>query len=610
MRCPWAIYNERKGTKMLVSVEKISKAYADRIILDEVSLYVNPRDRIGIIGVNGNGKSTLLKIIANAEEPDSGSISKDPNARIEYLPQNPQINPEYTVLEQVFDQLSPQARELQDYEAKSILTQLGITNFAQPMGQLSGGQRKRVALASALVHDSDMLMLDEPTNHLDNDMVEWLEGWLRQYRGAVLMITHDRYFLERVVSSIIEVERGALHSYPGSYSQYLHLKAQKEEMEQASERKRQSILRREYQWVLQGPKARGTKSRDRLERYEELKNQETVQQKQALNIGTLASRLGRKTITMTNVSKSFDGQCVLDNFSLQLHHGDRIGIVGKNGSGKSTLLNLIHGRLQPDNGEIEYGETVQIGYFSQETPVMNPQVRVIDYIKEFGDRIETTDGTLSATQFLEMFLFPKESQWTSIAKLSGGEKRRLFLMSILIGAPNILLLDEPTNDLDIQTLTILEDYLETYPGIVLTVSHDRYFLDKVVHTTLEVGENGVVTAYIGSYDDYLSKRPQRISTPTKMKKDLPKEPKAQHTSTKKARFSFKEQREYSTIDQDIADLEKKLQEIQVQQAENVSDYVLLQQLHEEQSVLESQLEEKMERWVYLTELAEEIEKQS
>lgn len=590
---------------MLLSAETITKIYGTRAVLDGVSLYLEPGEKLGVIGVNGAGKSTLLRILAGEEEPDSGTVSRDPNVRLNYLPQLPAFDATNTVLEQVFAGLDPAARELAAYEAKTILTKLGITAFDQRVGELSGGQRKRVALCSALVHPCDVLIMDEPTNHLDAGMVAWLEGCLRQYRGALVMVTHDRYFLERVVGRMAEVEGGRLAIYEGGYDKYLERKAQREEMVQASERKRQSILRRELQWVLQGPTARGTKSRERLERYETLKAQTGPEERAGLELNAVASRLGKKTIELSQVSKSFEGRCVLRAFSLLLLRDDRIGVVGRNGSGKSTLLNLIAGRLAPDSGEVTVGETVRIGYFCQETPILDPSVRVIDYVKEIGDSIETTEGRVTASQLLEQFLFPRDVQWAPIGKLSGGEKRRLFLLSILAAAPNVLLLDEPTNDLDIQTLTILEDYLETFPGAVVAVSHDRYFLDKTARRVFEVGEDGAVAEYAGNYTDYLSQRKTEERPPKN-----PAEKKTEKPSgPKKLKFSYKEQREFETIDSDIAALEGEIAAVKSEQEEKASDYVALQDLQTRQAALEGALDEKMERWVYLNDLAEQIGRQ-
>ena len=590
---------------MLLSAEQISKTYGTRKVLDRVSLYLEAGQKLGVIGVNGTGKSTLLRILAGAEEPDEGRVSRDPNVRLNYLPQLPAFDEKNTVLEQVFAGVSPEARALAEYEAKTILTRLGVPLFEQRVGVLSGGQRKRVALCSALACPCDVLILDEPTNHLDSGMVAWLEDELRQFKGALVMVTHDRYFLERVVGRMAEVEGGALAFYEGNYDKYLEQKALREEMAQASERKRQAILRREYQWVMQGPTARGTKSRERLERYEALKSQSGPEERTALELSAVSSRLGKKTVELHGVSKSFAGRTVLRDFDLMLLREDRIGVVGRNGSGKSTLLNLIAGRLMPDSGEVATGKTVRMGYFSQENSPMDPEMRVIDFVKEIGNSIETAEGRVTASQLLEQFLFPADEQWAPIGKLSGGERRRLFLLSILAAAPNVLLLDEPTNDLDIQTLTILEDYLETFPGAVIAVSHDRYFLDKTVRRIFEVGESGAVTEYVGNYTDYLDarkaeeKREKTVSAPAEKRRERP-------SGSKKLKFSYKEQREYENIDGEIAALEEQLAQIRTEQEAKASDYVALQALQSRESELEAALEEKMERWVYLNDLAEQI----
>ena len=590
---------------MLLSAEQISKTYGTRKVLDRVSLYLEAGQKLGVIGVNGTGKSTLLRILAGAEEPDEGRVSRDPNVRLNYLPQLPAFDEKNTVLEQVFAGVSPEARALAEYEAKTILTRLGVPLFEQRVGVLSGGQRKRVALCSALACPCDVLILDEPTNHLDSGMVAWLEDELRQFKGALVMVTHDRYFLERVVGRMVEVEGGALAFYEGNYDKYLEQKALREEMAQASERKRQAILRREYQWVMQGPTARGTKSRERLERYEALKSQSGPEERTALELSAVSSRLGKKTVELHGVSKSFAGRTVLRDFDLMLLREDRIGVVGRNGSGKSTLLNLIAGRLMPDSGEVATGKTVRMGYFSQENPPMDPEMRVIDFVKEIGNSIETAEGRVTASQLLEQFLFPADEQWAPIGKLSGGERRRLFLLSILAAAPNVLLLDEPTNDLDIQTLTILEDYLETFPGAVIAVSHDRYFLDKTVRRIFEVGESGAVTEYVGNYTDYLDarkaeeKREKTVSAPAEKRRERP-------SGSKKLKFSYKEQREYENIDGEIAALEEQLAQIRTEQEAKASDYVALQALQSRESELEAALEEKMDRWVYLNDLAEQI----
>ena len=594
---------------MLLSGEKLTKIYGTRVLLDGVSFYVDRGEKVGVIGVNGTGKSTLLRLLAGVEEPDDGTVRPDPNVRLEYLPQNPVFPGERTVLEQVLAGLSDDDRALAEYEAKTILNKLGVPRFDQKVGELSGGERRRVALAAVLARPSDVLILDEPTNHLDNDMVNWLEGELKAWKGALVMVTHDRYFLERIVTSMVEVEDGKLYTYEGNYDKYLERKAARLESEKASERKRQAILRREYQWVMQGPTARGTKSRERLERYEELKAQTGPAEKSSLELSARSSRLGKKTVELRGVTKSFGDRTVIRDFDCMLLRDDRIGIVGANGSGKSTLLNLLAGKLTPDAGEIEVGETVRIGYFCQEVPDMDGDTRVIDYVKEIGNNIETAEGMLTATQLLEQFLFPGEMQWSPIRKLSGGEKRRLFLLSVLAAAPNVLLLDEPTNDLDIQTLAILEDYLDSFPGAVITVSHDRYFLDRVVRRVFAVEPDGRVKGYPGGYTEYLEARRQeeRPKTPKESAPDKGKERPA--APPRKVKFTYKEQREFETIDADIAALEEQIKQVQAEQAEKATDYAALQELQSRQEELEAALEGKMERWVYLNDLAEQIAKQ-
>ena len=587
---------------MLLSAEGIGKSYGDRIMLHDVNFYLDRGDKVGVVGVNGTGKSTLLRILAGVEESDRGTVSLDPGVRLEYVPQNPELNLEDTVLELVLRGLGSDARALAEYEAKTILTRLGLSQFERTVGQLSGGERRRAALAAALVRESDVLILDEPTNHLDGDMIVWLEDWLKRFNGGLVLVTHDRYFLERVVNHIAEVDGGSLYTYPGHYDTFLSRKAAREESAKASERKRQSILRREYQWVMQGPTARGTKSRERLERYEALKEQTGPVSAKKLELSSISSRLGRKTIELSHVSKARNGRAVISDFDFSLLRDDRVGIVGSNGSGKSTLLNLMAGTLEPDSGSISVGETVKIGYFSQENPPMDPQQRVIDYVRDIGERIETVDGVITAGQLLEQFLFPSNVQWSPIGKLSGGEKRRLFLLSVLAGAPNVLLLDEPTNDLDIETLTVLEDYLETFQGAVVAVSHDRYFLDKVARRLFAVEGDGVVTPCPGSYQDYLDQRAQ-----ARRQSERPEKPKkeAQPTAPKpKKRLSYKEQRELDGIEDEIHALETRLAENEAQQSAQSSDYIALQQLTAEHEELETTLEAKMERWLYLLSIVE------
>lgn len=586
---------------MLLNMEGVRKTYGDRTLLDNVSFYMKDGDRVGIVGVNGCGKSTFLRLAAGVEVPDEGSVSYDPNVRLGYLPQNPPFDPENTVMEQVEAGLDPTAREIARYEAVEILTRLGIGDVNQKMGTLSGGQRKRVALASALVHPADLLALDEPTNHLDAEMIGWLENYLQSFSGGILLVTHDRYFLERVAQKTLEVSFGRLYLYDGGYSAYLDGKARREEMDAASERKRQTTLRRELQWVLQGPCARGTKSRERLERYERLKAAQPPQTEGSLEpIRALSSRLGKKTVELQGVSKSFDGKCVLKSFDFLLQRTDRVGIVGGNGAGKSTLLNLIAGYITPDSGTVTLGETVKLGYFSQHAQEMNPNLTALQYVKEFGDRIETPEGVLTASKLMENFLFSGPMQHRLISRLSGGEKRRLFLLGILASAPNVLLLDEPTNDLDIPTMTVLENYLQSFPGAIIAVSHDRYFLDKLCNRIFAVEKDGQVRQYPGGYTDYL----QTLEVPREKKVKAALE--APRPKLKKLKFSYKEQREFETIDADIAALEAKIAENKQQQDIAGADYEKLQTLMAEQSQLEAALEAKEERWMYLTDLAERI----
>ena len=587
---------------MLLNMESVRKTYGDRTLLDDVTFYMKQGDRVGVVGVNGCGKSTFLRLAAGKEKPDSGSVSYDPNVRLGYLPQDPAYDPENTVMEQVEAGLDPTAREIARYEAVEILTRLGIADVGQKMGALSGGQRKRVALAACLVHPCDLLLLDEPTNHLDAEMIGWLETYLQRFTGGILLVTHDRYFLERIADRTLEVSFGKLYVYEGGYSAYLDGRARREEMDAASERKRRSILRRELQWVLQGPCARGTKSRERLERYEALKAAQPPETEQSLEgIQALSSRLGRKTVELKDAGKRFGDRWVLRHFDFLLQRTDRVGIVGGNGAGKSTLLNLIAGSLQPDEGTVTVGETVKLGYFSQHARELNPNQTALDYVKEQGDRIETPEGTLTASRLMDKFLFSGPMQHRLIGRLSGGEKRRLFLLGILASAPNVLLLDEPTNDLDIPTMTVLEDYLETFPGAIIAVSHDRYFLDRLCTRVFAVEPGGTVKQYVGGYSDYLEAAREKPRAEKKQTKETAEKPRE-----RKLKFSFKEQREYETIDADIAALEAKIEENKKDQDRFGADFEKLQALMAEASQLEAALEEKTERWMYLTELAEKI----
>ena len=590
---------------MLVSAEHLSINFGSRQLLQDVNFYLNEGDKVGVIGINGTGKSTFLKVLSGGIRPDEGRVQRDPNVQISYLPQNPVMEDTATVLEQVFLHFPAQFRALNEYEAKSMLTKLGFTDLSQKVGTLSGGQRKRVALAAALIHPADVLILDEPTNHLDSEMVVWLEDRLRAFRGGLVMVTHDRYFLERVVNHITELSRGKLYHYEANYSRYLELKEQRWEMAEASERKRQSILRSEREWILRGCRARTTKSKDRIQRYEALRDQEAPEADDTVQLSAASSRLGRKIIELHQVTKAYDGRPVIENFSYNLLRGDRIGIVGRNGAGKSTLLRMIAGQLAPDSGSVETGSTVKIGHFSQEGRELDLNQRVYDFIHDIAGEVRTEEGTFTAKQMMERFLFPSDLQSVPIGRLSGGERRRLYLLSVLMEAPNVLLLDEPTNDLDVMTLSILEDYLQSFPGPILAVSHDRFFLDKLAQSVFEVRGDGTVDCFTGNWSDWAAKRRQEAPSP---KAEKPK-PVQERPREKKLKFSFKEEREFATIDQDIADLEKKIEENQTAQAAAGSDYVKLQQLQEELTDLEAALEAKTERWLYLTELKEKIDAQ-
>ena len=590
---------------MLLSAEHLSIHYGVKELVKDASVYLEPGDKIGVIGINGTGKSTLLRCLAGQETPDSGTVTRFPNVQVVFLAQNPPMDPSNTVLEQVFASQDASYREIHQYEAVSMLNKLGIDDPESPVGILSGGQRKRVALAAALLQPADVLILDEPTNHLDSDMVAWLEQKLIAFPGGIIMVTHDRYFLERVATRIAELSRAKISYFEANYSRYLELKAQREEMAEASERKRQTILRHEYQWIIRGCKARTTKSKERIDRYEALKNQEGPQYDETVQMGALSSRLGKQIVNLEHVSKSFGEKQVLRDFSYRLGREDRIGIVGVNGAGKSTLLNLIAGRLQPDQGAIETGSTVQIGYFTQEARELDPNETVWHMIHGIAREVRTEEGTFSASQMLERFLFTPAMQHTPIGRLSGGERRRLYLLSILMAAPNVLLLDEPTNDLDITTLSILEDYLEGFGGPVIAVSHDRYFLDRVADQIFEVRPGGEILRYTGNYGDYLRKRAiPETEKPRPIAPKAPAKPKQQ-----KLKFSYKEQREFDTIDDDIAALEAQISQCDDAIAASGADFVALQEAMTKKEQLEAQLEEKMERWVYLNDLAEQIANQ-
>ena len=608
---------------ILLSAEKVYKGYSERQLLDGCSLAIGEGEKIGLIGINGTGKSTLLKVMAGIDPPDSGIVTRAGGVRVAYLPQNPLFDGETTVLQQVMkgvaidEERAKDAKVIQqadEYQCKSILNQLGLGDYDQKIAQLSGGQKRRVALACALAAEAEVLILDEPTNHIDSEMVDWLEGYLKRFQGALLMVTHDRYFLERVVNRIVELDHGKLYSYPANYSQYLELKAQREEMALATERKRQSLYRKELAWIQRGARARSTKAQFRVDRFEQLKNSEYVPDQSKLEVSALSSRLGRKIIEIDNISKAFDGKQLVRDFSYNLLRGDRIGIIGPNGYGKTTLVRMICGLLEPDSGTIVRGDTVKIGYFSQESFIgeeFDPSVKAVDYIRSISQEIQTPEGTLSASQMMEKFLLPSELQYTEIGRLSGGERRRLYLLRVLMEAPNVLVLDEPTNDLDIETLAVLEDYLESFPGVVIAVSHDRYFLDKLMNHVFVLAGNGEVRHYTGGYADYRAdvaeqeriKKQSAASVSNGEKRDG-------RNQREKLKFSFKEQREYEQIDQVIAELEEKIEETEQQIRSNSSDYTALQQLTQEKEELEEQLAQKMERWVYLNDLAERIAEQN
>lgn len=593
----------------ILNIEHISKIYGEKVIFDDVSLGIHSGDKIGVIGVNGTGKTTLLKIIAKINEPDKGQIICGNGIRVSYLPQNPEFPKKQSILEYVMD-----GKEHQDWktesEAKTILTKLGIYDFDEGCDHLSGGQKKRVALARTLVDPTEVLILDEPTNHLDNDMVLWLEEFLNSFRGVLIMVTHDRYFLDRVTNKIVEIDKGKLYEYDTNYSGFVELKVQREEMELATERKRQSLLRVEMEWMKQGIKARGTRQRARTERFEELKNAKGPSMQQNVEMDSISSRLGKTTIELEHISKGFGDKHLINDFSYIFLRDDRIGFIGPNGCGKSTLMKMIMGILKPDEGNITIGDTVKIGYFAQENEDMTGDIRVIDYIKNVAEYIQTTKGQASASQMLDRFLFPPELQYTPLDKLSGGEQRRLYLLKVLMEAPNVLILDEPTNDLDIQTLTILEDYLDTFAGIVITVSHDRYFLDRIVNRIFAFEEGGHLKQYEGGYTDYLEKvKPAAKPEKSKPAKKENNGKKFQKEHQKKLKFTYKEQKEFETIDDDIAKLEEKLEQLDEEIMENATNSGKLAELTQQKEETEEALNEKMDRWVYLNDLAEQIANQ-
>lgn len=605
----------------LITAEHLTHSYTERILFKNAAFSLNEKDKVGIIGINGTGKSTLLKILAGKETPDSGTITTGRNLRIAYLPQTPSFDGKETTLTAALPSDSEIAVSPDTYEpeAKAYLTKLGFTDFSQPVMELSGGQRKRVALVRTLLTPCDVLILDEPTNHLDSAMSEWLEDFLKSWRGALIMITHDRYFLDSVVNRIVEIDKGNLYSYSCSYLEYLKRKAEREEIAQAAERKRQSILRKEIEWIQRGARARSTKQKAHIARYEKLRDMDTPKTDQTIEITAGSSRLGNTTIELEHLFKSFNGNPLLTDFSYIFLHNDRVGIIGPNGCGKSTLFKMIAGKELPDSGTIKIGQTVKLGYFAQESEAIAPSVRVIDYIKEGGNTINTKEGSLSASAMLERFLFPPEMQYALVERLSGGERRRLSLLRILMEAPNILLLDEPTNDLDITTLTLLEDYLDSFHGIIVTISHDRYFLDRVCSRIFAFEGNGTLTQYEGGYTDYKNASSAEMkltdsglssfSSPAETPEKTINRYNWKDGQEKKKKMSYKEQREYETIEDDIASLEEQIEHLDSEILLAASDFVRLNELTAKKEQCQSLLNEKMERWMYLEELNEEISRE-
>ncbi len=613
----------------LLTIENLSKAYTDRVLFQDAAFSIQDGEKIGVIGLNGMGKSTLLKILAGKEETDEGQVIMGNHVKIAYLEQTPQFEENVTVLQAALAGMDINDMVL-EAEAKSMLQQLNLPDYEQPVNQLSGGQKKRVALINTILQQVEILILDEPTNHLDNEMSRWLEEYLISYRGAIVMVTHDRYFLDRVVSRIVEVDHGKIYSYPGSYAEYVGLKMQRQSMELATERKRKSILKKELAWLARGARARSTKQKAHIQRIENMLQAEGPLEDVQIEIGSVSSRMGRKTIELHGLSKAYGNKKLIEDFEYIFLKNDRIGIVGSNGSGKSTLLKMIVGEVEPDKGTIEVGETIRIGYFAQDNVHMDHEMKAIEYVREVAEYIQTGDGKITASALMERFLFDGTMQWSKIGKLSGGERRRLYLLHILMQAPNVLIFDEPTNDLDIQTLNVLEDYLDAFDGIVIAVSHDRYFLDRIVHRIFALEGDGHIQQYEGGYGDYLIARAKRYPnrylpdgsirgneksgqgearTAEKKEtegKDIRKKP---NFSPQKVKFTYNEQREYERIDDDIAALEKKLESINTQITANATNSVRLKELMEEQEQAQAALDEKMERWVYLNELAEQIEAQ-
>ena len=604
----------------ILSLENITHSYTERKLFDNTSFYLHEGEKVGVIGINGTGKSTLLKIMAGLEVPDEGEVIKASNMMIHYLPQNPKFNDGDTVLESVQNMIHHHANENELVKAKSMMTRLGITDFEQKTGELSGGQRKRLALVSVLITPCDILILDEPTNHLDSEMAQWLENQLKAFKGALVMVTHDRYFLDSVTNRIIELDKGKIYSYDEKYSGFLQRKAEREDSVKASERKRQSILRKEIEWMQRGARARSTKQKAHIKRYEDLKDQKGIETEDKIELSSIESRMGKTTIELENICKAYGENVLIKDFSYNFLKGDRVGFVGKNGCGKTTLMKIIDGRIKPDSGIVNIGQTIKIGYYTQEIEndkdagiaYMNPDDKVIDYIKNTAEFVRTQEGLFSASVMLERFLFPSSQQYSKIEKLSGGEKRRLNLLRVLMVAPNVLILDEPTNDLDIETMTILEDYLDSFDGIVITVSHDRYFLDRVVRRIFSFEGNGVIKQYEGGYTDYYNKKQEEVEHTKEQEKPASKgrqEKTVYKSKNKKLKFSYNEQREYDTIEDDIGKLEKKLEKLDIDMNKNATNSVKLKELMDEKEETEALLMEKMDRWEYLEDLAKKIQQQ-
>lgn len=604
----------------LLTIENLTKSYTERLLFDNTSFSISEGEKIGLIGINGTGKSTLLRIVAGLEEPDEGNVVRGRNLKFRFLSQNPAFQEGDTILQSIIreNEGEDQVWDIES-QAKTMLTKLGFTDFDTKVETLSGGQRKRVALVSVLLSTADILVLDEPTNHLDSSMADWLETYLKRFKGALLMVTHDRYFLDSVTNRIVELDQGKLYSYQANYEGYLKLKAERLDMAVATERKRQSLLRVELEWMQRGARARSTKQKAHIQRFEALRDQKGPEFDLAVELDSVASRLGRTTVELDGITKAYGDKVLMKDFTYIFLKNDRIGIIGPNGSGKSTLMKVIAGWTAPDSGTVSVGQTVKMGYFSQESEDMDGSLKVIDYIKGAAEYIKTKDGSISASQMLERFLFPSSVQYTTVEKLSGGEKRRLYLLRILMEAPNVLLLDEPTNDLDIQTLTILEDYLDSFPGIVITVSHDRYFLDRVVRRIFAFEGEGRVTQYEGGFTDYQAafseKYPEGSEPESGNRKGGPKAEASEAQKVykpkpeKKLKFTYKEQREWDTIDAEIKALEDKIQTLDIEMTKFSDNYGKLNELLKDKEEQEALLEDKMERWMYLTDLAEQIENQ-